>query len=77
MSPLEIIAYKGGDGSNQFADIEIFEGTAEQLILFRTSLIDNWQQIAGEAITIVYQGTDLNAARDAINGIPKVSEEIS
>jgi hypothetical protein len=75
MSPVEIIAYKGGEGSNQFADIDVLEGTKEQLTQLRKSLVDNWQQIAGEPITIVYQGTDPKAAKEAIKGLPRVSEE--
>jgi len=77
MSPVEIVAYIGGEGSDQFADIELFQGTKEQINQLRESLVDNWQRIAGESITIVYRGTDLKAAREAIKGLPKVSEEFS
>ncbi|KKS46356.1 hypothetical protein A3J20_03990 [Candidatus Gottesmanbacteria bacterium RIFCSPLOWO2_02_FULL_42_29] len=76
MSPVEIIAYRGGEGSDQFADIEVLEGTEEQIIDLRKSLVDNWRQIADESITIVYQGTDPKAAREAIMGLPRVSEEV-
>ena len=76
MSPVEIIAYKYGKGSDQFADIDVLEGTEEQLIQLRKRLIDNWQQIASEPITIVYQGTDRKVAEEAIKGFPRVSEEV-
>ena len=77
MSPVEIIAYTGGEGSYQFADIDVLEGTEQQITQLRKSLVDNWRQIAGESITIVYQGTDPKAAREAIKGLPRVSEEAS
>ena len=76
MSPVEIIAYKGGRGKTKFGEIEVFEGTEEQLTELRQQLVENWETIGAERIKIVYQGVDMTAAKKSIKGLPRISEEI-
>ena len=77
MSPVEIIAYRVGEGSDQVADIDVFEGTETQLQQSRQDLVDSWKQIAGEQISIVYQGTDLKEAKETIKGLQRISEDVN
>lgn len=76
MCPKEIIAYKGEDASGLFGDIEVFDGTEEQLLELKQLLIDSWREIDGTEIEIVYQGPDAKAAQEAIAGLPRTSENV-
>ena len=76
MSPIEIIAYTGGKGVGKFGEIEVLEGTVQQLDQLKKHLIENWENM-GVSPHIVYQGPDLKAAKEAIAGLPRVSEEVS
>lgn len=76
MSHTEIVAYKGNDHDGNFADIDILEGTKEELAKLEEELVKNWEDIDGAKIEIVYRGTDAEAAREAIAGLPRVSEDV-
>lgn len=74
MCPIEIVAYKGGEEDKPFGDFEVLEGTKEELVQLKKILLETWQTMGG--ITVVYDGDDLNAAKESIKGLPRVSEEL-
>jgi hypothetical protein len=75
MSPIEYVVYTGTDDKGTIKDYEVFEGSERQLAQLEQDLVESWKGIAGINITIVYKGPNLEAAKEAIAGLPKVSDE--